>query len=371
MTHPAEADPIEPLLNALQARRPGADFGLLQRAYEVAAECHRGQFRESGDPYISHPMAVATMMAGLGVDDLSLCAAILHDTIDYTPLTMTALRHEFGTGVATVVAGHVRLNRLRTRRRVSRAEVVAAIGSANGPAARLRMMDKLHNMRTLEFLSPPKQLRKAREVLDIFAPVAEELHMPAIGAELQTLSFATLIRNQVARESSYRTIVALDIEGSTSRADPVKAELRVMLYELFEAALRSAGIDAQDRDEFSDLGDGLLALIHSGSPVSRAMPQLEQLLRSYNVGARPERRLRVRAVVHAGQVNYDGHGCYGQALDTAFRLLDAPEAKRALRDAPGPLILVTSGRPGPGPGARRLRVQVGDEYRVGYLFFPT
>jgi hypothetical protein len=108
----------------------------------------------------------------------------------------------------------------------------------------------------LEFLSPPKQLRKAREVLDTFAPAAEELSMPAIGTELQTLAFATLIRNQ-------------------------------------------------------------------------------------------------------------------PSLDTAFRLLDAPEAKRALRAAPGPLILVTSARLGPGPGARRLRVQVGDEYRVGYLFFLT
>jgi hypothetical protein len=334
----------------------------------VAAECHQGQRRKSGDPYITHPVNVAAIMAGLGADDQTLCAAMLHDVVEDTPFTMSALRRQFGVEVAALVAGVTALDRLKARQI---AKVLAAIASADGRVVALKMADRLHNMRTVEFLPRPKQLVKARESLDIFAPTAEKLSMPAIGTELQTLSFATLIRNQVARESSYRTIVALDIEGSTSRADPVKAELRVMLYELFEAALRSAGIDAQDRDEFSDLGDGLLALIHSGSPVSRAMPQLERLLRSYNVGARPERRLRVRAVVHAGQVNYDGHGCYGQALDTAFRLLDAPEAKRALRDAPGPLILVTSARPGPGPGARRLRVQVGDEYRVGYLFFPT
>jgi class 3 adenylate cyclase len=324
------------------ATRPDADFDLLRRAYEVAAESHQGQFRASGDPYVSHPVTVATMMVGLGVDDRALCAAILHDTIDYTPLTLTALRREFGVGVASVVAGHVRLNRLRMRRGVSRAEVMAAIGSDGGPAARLRMMDKLHNMRTIEYLSLPKQLRKARKTLDVFAPAAEELRMAAVGAELQTLSFAALIRSQPTRVSSQRTIIALDIEGSTRRTDAVKAELRVMLYELFEAALRSAGIEARDRDEFSDLGDGLLALIHSGGPVSRVMPRFDRLLRSYNTGARPERQLRVRAVVHAGPVNYDGHGCYGRSLDTAFRLLDAPEAKRALRDAPGPLVVVTS-----------------------------
>ena len=138
------------------ATRPDADFDLLRRAYEVAAESHQGQFRASGDPYVCHPVTVATMMVGLEVDDRALCAAILHDTIDYTPLTLPALRREFGVGVASVVAGHVRLNRLRMRRGVSRAEVMAAIGSDGGPAARLRMMDKLHNMRTIEYLSLPK-----------------------------------------------------------------------------------------------------------------------------------------------------------------------------------------------------------------------
>lgn len=305
----------------------------------MAAECHQGQRRKSGDPYITHPVTVAAITAGLGADDQTLCAAILHDTVEDTPFTMSALLRGFGNEVAALVAGVTALDRLRVRQV---ADARAAISSADDRVVVLKVADRLHNMRTVEFLPPSKQLRKARESIDVFAPVAEELRMAAVGAELQTLAFATLIRNQPARGSSYRTIVALDIEGSSSRTDPVKAELRVMLYELFEAALRSAGIDAQDRDEFNDLGDGLLAIIHSGGPVGRVMPQLERLLRGYNAGARAERQLRVRAVVHAGLVNYDGHGCYGQALDTAFRLLDAPEAKRALRDAPGPLVVVTS-----------------------------
>jgi hypothetical protein len=151
----------------------------------------------------------------------------------------------------------------------------------------------------------------------------------------------------------HRAIVALDIEQSTRRPDPVKAELRGMMYELFEAALRSAGIQRRCRDRFVDRGDGVLALIR---PVRRApkaillnqaIPALSRLLADYNDAlpgaSRAQRLLRVRAVVHAGEVNYDANGCFGEALDVAFRLLDAARVKRALRAADDPLILVVSG----------------------------
>jgi len=147
----------------------------------------------------------------------------------------------------------------------------------------------------------------------------------------------------------HRAIVAVDIEHSTSRPDPVKAELRRILYELFDQALRSAGIHSRHRDRFTDRGDGILALIHpvdqAAKPVllTRVVPALGQLLTEYNRTARPHRQLRVRVVVHAGEVHYDGHGCFGEALDIAFRLLDAPGVKKALRAAAGPLILVISG----------------------------
>jgi hypothetical protein len=151
----------------------------------------------------------------------------------------------------------------------------------------------------------------------------------------------------------HRAIVALDIEQSTRRPDPVKAELRGMMYELFEAALRSAGIQRRCRDRFVDRGDGVLALIR---PVRRApkaillnqaIPALSRLLADYNDAlpgaSRAQRLLRVRAVVHAGEVNYDANGCFGEALDVAFRLLDAARVKRVLRAADDPLILVVSG----------------------------
>jgi class 3 adenylate cyclase len=150
----------------------------------------------------------------------------------------------------------------------------------------------------------------------------------------------------------HRAIVAVDIEQSTSRPDPVKAELRHTLYELFDEALRSAGIRRRHRDRFTDRGDGLLALIHpvdqASKPVllNRAVPAFSQLLADYNASllpaGHPRQQLRVRVVVHAGEVHYDSKGCFGEALDIAFRLLDAPGVKKALRASADPLTLVIS-----------------------------
>jgi hypothetical protein len=263
------------------------------------------------------------------------------------------------------------------------ADVLAAVGSADRRVVTLKMMDRLHNMRTIEFLRPPRQLYKARETLDIYAPAAEGLRMPAVGIELQSLAIGTLIGSQPARLPSDRTIVALDIESSTSRPDPVKAQLRIMLYELFDAALRVAGIDADQRDPFIDRGDGLLALLHpvAQSPValvlSRVVPYLVRLLATYNAEVEAQRRLRIRVAVHAGEVNDDGHGWFGTALDTTCRLLDAPAAKQALAAAPGPLLAVVSaatcrsGAVALNAGARRIIVNVGGEHRDGWAFVPN
>jgi class 3 adenylate cyclase len=151
----------------------------------------------------------------------------------------------------------------------------------------------------------------------------------------------------------HRAIIALDIEQSTSRPDPVKAELRRTLYTLFDQALRSAGIGRRHRDRFTDRGDGLLALIHpvDQAPkailLNQAVPALNRLLADYNAALppadRPRCQLRVRVVMHAGEVHYDANGCFGEALDIAFRLLDAPAVKKALRTTTGPLALVISG----------------------------
>jgi len=151
----------------------------------------------------------------------------------------------------------------------------------------------------------------------------------------------------------YRSIVALDIERSTTRPNPIKGELRNKTYELFEGALRAAGIDQRYHDRFIDRGDGILALIHPVDQVpkalllNRAVPFLNRLLTEYNTSlprySQPQRQLRIRVVLHAGEVHYDANGCFGEALDVAFRLLDAARVKREFREMADPLILVISG----------------------------
>jgi HD domain len=240
------------------------------------------------------------------------------------------------------------LDRLNRQQERDVTQLMATMLSADARVVAVKVADRLHNMQTLQFLPQEKQLRRAREVLDLFVPAARQLNMDTIGSELEALAFAALIRNRSAAPLCRRAIVALDIERSTSRPDPVKAELRVMLYELFDAALRSADIYPCHRDQFIDRGDGLLALIHPAdcAPetllVNQVVPVLSRFLTSYNASLPPQRQLRVRVVVHEGEVHYDANGCFGEALDVAFRLLDAPRVKMALKTAQGSLLLVVS-----------------------------
>ena len=331
---------------ALLAIRPDVDVDLIGRAYDVAAQCHQGQKRRSGDPYITHPVAVTMILAGLGIaDDQMLCAAILHDTVEDTPYTLAELRHDFGPAIATMVVGLTALDRLRGWPDYEVRQAIATIESADTRVVTMKLADRLHNMQTVQFLPQAKQLRKARETIDVFHPVARQLGMYTVSTELRTLAYTTLIRNRPAGPPRLRAIVALDIEQSTTRPDPVKAEFRIMLYELFEAALLSAGIGPDRRDPFVDRGDGLLALVDPAelTPLlSRVVPVFAQLLAGYNASLPPRRQLRVRFVVHAGQVRRDDNGYFGEALDIACRLLDAPEAKAALKAAPEPLLLIVS-----------------------------
>jgi HD domain len=285
--------PVTPLQGRLVAElvatRPGVDAELIERACQVAARCHQGQLRRSGDPYITHPVAVATILARLhdagDVDDQMLCAAILHGTVVHTACTLAAMRRDFGARIAAMVAGHMELHHPGERPGRQGPQVVAAITSADTRVVATKLAERLHNMQTLQFLPQAKQLREARAVLDTFLPIAGQLNMPALQSQLQAHAVAALIRNQPLRPFRRRVIVALDIEGSTSRPDPVKAELRTMIYELFDAALRSAGISAQRRDRFADRGDGLLALIDPADQallLSLALPAFSRLLAGYN-----------------------------------------------------------------------------------------
>jgi hypothetical protein len=187
----------------------------------------------------------------------------------------------------------------------------------------------------------------------------------------------------------YRTIIALDVEGSTTRTNRDKRELRRGLYGLTEQALEATGIVDQHLEPKADRGDGVMILIRPDDEVPKTMvveqliPVLTRLLHEHNaVAARPELRLRLRAVIHAGEVHEDKNGFYGDDIDTAFRLLEAPRLKRALKEASGsPLILVVSEEvyhsvveqehPDAGRFRQLVRVRVGRRFRRGWVNVPV
>jgi (p)ppGpp synthase/HD superfamily hydrolase len=202
-------DALAGLREILRVTRPGAGVELIRRAYDVAASWHQGQTRRSGDPYITHPLAVATILAETGADDEMLCAAMLHDTIGDTPCTLAALSREFGAEVAALVAGTIALDQIKGRGGRKVARVMAAAKSAGTRVLAVKLADRLHNMRTVQFIPQAKQLRKARESLEIFVPVAAQLSMGMIGAELEMLAYATMKRNRHAHSVSGRLLVAV------------------------------------------------------------------------------------------------------------------------------------------------------------------
>ncbi|MEA9479400.1 RelA/SpoT family protein [Xanthomonas campestris] len=175
---------------------PKEQLPILRRAWEVGASAHAGQTRKSGEPYITHPVAVAGVLAELGLDMESLIAAILHDTIEDTPLTREELASEFGEAVAELVDGVTKLDKLKFRdRQEAAAESFRKMLLAMSRDLRvimIKLADRLHNMRTLGAQSTEARGRIARETLEIYAPIAQRLGMSLIKSELQNLGFRAL-----------------------------------------------------------------------------------------------------------------------------------------------------------------------------------
>ena len=200
---------LEPLVKTVKATHPKADVRMIEHAYEVAAAQHAGQRRDSGDPYITHPLAVATILAELGMNHETICAALLHDTIEDTDYTLAELRREFGDEIAELVDGVTKLDKVKYGD-AAQAETVRKMVVAMSRDIRvlvIKLADRLHNMRTLRYLPRPKQEQKSREVLEIFAPLAHRLGMNTVKWELEDLAFATMFPkryDEIARLVSER-----------------------------------------------------------------------------------------------------------------------------------------------------------------------
>ena len=192
---PATAE-VEGILSTLSVRRAGEDLELVRRAHAFATKAHEGQRRLSGEPYITHPVAVATIIADLGLDTVSAAAALLHDAVEDTGVSLAQIEAEFGPAVAAIVDGVTKLDRLRFDSK--EAQQAATMRKMLVAMARdwrvlvIKLADRLHNMRTLSVMPEWKQRRTAEETRDIYAPLAHRLGIQEIKWQLEDLAFETL-----------------------------------------------------------------------------------------------------------------------------------------------------------------------------------
>src|SRR5438309_4208023 len=246
---------LEELLEKLKKHRPSEDPWIVRRAYEIASERHHDQFRSSGEPYLSHLLEVAHVLADMRMDAITLTAAILHDAIEDTEYPVSRIEERFGPEVAHLVAGVTKIGRLNINAPEARqAENVRKMLLAMVTDVRVvlvKLADRLHNMRTLQYLEPEKQLRIARETLDIYAPIAHRLGMSVVRGELEDLAFRYLepegffalqkeISDKAAFHKEFLDEVQATIRSKLVEAGiPAELEARVKtLYSLHRKMLR-------------------------------------------------------------------------------------------------------------------------------------
>ncbi|HEY2458755.1 MAG TPA: bifunctional (p)ppGpp synthetase/guanosine-3',5'-bis(diphosphate) 3'-pyrophosphohydrolase [Candidatus Acidoferrum sp.] len=246
---------LEELLVKLKTNRPSEDPWLVRRAYEIAAERHRDQFRYSGDPYVSHLLETGHILADMRMDATALAAALLHDVIEDTEFPLSRLEERFGEEVARLVEGVTKIGRLNMMAPEARqAENVRKMLLAMVHDVRVvlvKLADRLHNMRTLGYLEPEKQQRIARETMDIYAPIAHRLGMAVIKGELEDLAFRYLepdayfsLQKQVSEKAPVHIKFLEDVQNAirtrlVENSIPAELEARVKgVYSLHRKILR-------------------------------------------------------------------------------------------------------------------------------------
>ncbi len=216
---------LEGLLAELAAQHADVDVELVTRAFSFAAAAHQGQHRRSGEPFITHPVGVASICAGLRLDEETIAAALLHDVVEDTGVELDAVREEFGEEIAALVDGVTKLTRVQFQtREQAEAENYRKMVVAMAEDVRVilvKLADRLHNLRTIEYLGKQKQIQKSREALEVYAPLAHRLGIHALKWELEDLAFQTLHPRKYAE---IKTMVAerrADREGHVAEAADV------------------------------------------------------------------------------------------------------------------------------------------------------
>jgi len=227
---------LKPLSDGLARTHPGFSISDLERAFTAANKAHSGQLRKSGEPYITHPVAVAQILTELGMDLPTIMAALLHDTVEDTTYSIEHIKREFGEEVTSLVDGVTKLDKL-TYGPTAEAETLRKMVVAMSRDIRvlvIKLADRLHNARTWEFIARETAERKARETLDIYAPLAHRLGMNAIKWELEDLSFKTL------EPKKYE-----EIERLVSERSPARDSLTNEVVTAIDADLHTESINAK------------------------------------------------------------------------------------------------------------------------------
>jgi GTP diphosphokinase / guanosine-3',5'-bis(diphosphate) 3'-diphosphatase len=226
------------VLDAFRAHYPKGDVELLRRAYDTAIQAHQGQVRKTGDPYITHPVAVAHMLAQYGLDADTIAAAFLHDTIEDTPLTLAQVEKDFGKDIAQLIDGVTKLDRVRySNREQAQAASIRKMVVAMARDVRvliIKLFDRLHNLRTVYALREAKQVRVARETLDVYAPLAHRLGVQEIKHEFEDRCFAILYPGPNA-----------EIQAKLAEAAPEREAFIEKMVAEIGGMLSDAGIEAQ------------------------------------------------------------------------------------------------------------------------------
>ncbi|MEM1428636.1 MAG: bifunctional (p)ppGpp synthetase/guanosine-3',5'-bis(diphosphate) 3'-pyrophosphohydrolase [Pseudomonadota bacterium] len=221
------------LISLVSVYNPHSNSDLIRRAYDFGARMHEGQFRHSGDPYFSHPVAVAAILAEMRLDDDTIVTALLHDTIEDTRARYSDIVNEFGEDVARLVDGVTKLTNLQlASSETKQAENFRKLFMAMSQDLRVilvKLADRLHNMRTIRHQRPEKQVQKSRETMDIYAPLAGRMGMQWMRDELEDLAFQVL--NPDGRLSIMRRFITLQRETGDV-VDKIKADIRAQLHEV-------------------------------------------------------------------------------------------------------------------------------------------
>lgn len=221
---------VEDIIEKAQANRPRVDAELIRKAYMFSALHHRGQTRASGEPYLIHPIEVAHILADMGLDDVSIATGLLHDVVEDTLVDLAEIRTTFGPDVALLVDGLTKIANISHRtKEEQQAENVRKMVLAMVTDVRvvlIKLIDRLHNMRTMEFLKPEKRKRIAQETLDIYAPIAHRLGMGKLRGELEDLAFQNMYPDEYERLSSEIEARRPELEASLAKiTDTIRERL--------------------------------------------------------------------------------------------------------------------------------------------------